>query len=100
MKGLRPQDLQTWHSTAPAKQIVALVAVLWVLWAYDFIEESDIDVGASHRLDLFPTFHSCQERAKVWEHIAGEGIGLYCLPQDDTSPRHRRDRLEQVQHDM
>ncbi len=100
MKALMPQDLHAWHSTAPAKQIVALVAVLWVLWAYDFIKESEIDVGVNHRRDLFPTFHACQERAKVWERIAGEGIGLYCLPEDGTSPRHRSDRLGQVQRDM
>lgn len=84
MKGPMPQDLHAWQSAAPTKQVVALVAVLWVLWAHDFIKESDINVGADPRLDVFPTFHACQERAKVWERIAGEGIGLYCLPQNET----------------
>jgi hypothetical protein len=54
------------------------------LWAHDFISGSDIDIGSYRRLNFFSTFRACQEQAKLFERIAGDGIGLYCLPQDEA----------------
>jgi hypothetical protein len=84
MKRLTPQELHARRPAAP-KRLVALLAVLWwVLWAHDFISGSDIDIGSYRRLNLFSTFRACQEQAKLFERIAGDGIGLYCLPQDEA----------------
>jgi hypothetical protein len=84
MQKQTPQGLHARRSAA-RKQLGALLAVFWwVLWAHDFISGSDIDVGTYRRLNVFPTFHACQEQAKLFERIAGEGIGLYCLPRDEA----------------
>ena len=42
-------------------------------------------IGTYRWLDMFPTFRACQEQAQLFERIAGEGIGLYCLPEDDRT---------------
>ena len=82
---LMPQGMHA-RPPAAAKQLVALAAVLWwVLCAYDFIAGADIAVVTYRRLDMFPTFRACQEQAQLFERIAGEGIGLYCLPEDDRA---------------